>query len=374
MGDNKNKSFIKLISVSLISAFIGGLIFTSLAFYLVPKTTLFNGTPLYKVLLKAMTMEAEAEIASKGNKLAALNVQDIVKKVGPAVVGVSTYSGTQLEGEGTGIIFSKDGYIVTNNHVIQGGNKFKVTLSNKKEVTAKVINYDTDLDLAVLKIIETVEVPGVAEFGDSDKLSVGELAVAIGDPLGQELSNSVTTGVISALNRQLGVTNKSTGVQSSEKSQTYIQTDAAINEGNSGGPLIDEHGKVIGINSAKMGGTGIEGLGFSIPINIVKTRVKDLIKPMLMLGISAKAIDATTAEQSKLTEGVYIVDVTPNSSADKAGLKVGDVITKFDGIAVKTVDELNQIKAKHKPLDKVSVEIIRKDKKLTLTLKLEEGK
>ncbi|HEY5560433.1 MAG TPA: trypsin-like peptidase domain-containing protein [Clostridiaceae bacterium] len=386
-GPRKKHRFMSYVATGVISSIVGGTIFTGAAFYLIPNSSLFQSTPLYKALQPKTIYNSTvandntsnpSSIISTSTATSGLSVADIVKKVGPAVVGVSTFQGSTLYSEGTGIIFSTDGYIVTNYHVVSGGNKYTVTLSNNKTEAVKIVNYDASLDLAVLKITDsTVVVPGVATFGDSDKLQVGETAVAIGDPLGQQFSNSVTTGVISALNRKIdsstsGQQNPNSNVQQTPAAsdQTYIQTDAAINEGNSGGPLINSQGEVIGINSAKIGGSNVEGLGFAIPINVVKSKVNDLIRPMIMLGISARDIDQATATANNMPVGIYIQDITAFSAAEKAGLKIADVITKFDGTTVKTTAELNTLKAKHKVGDTVKVEVSREGKTVSLNLKL----
>jgi serine protease Do len=375
------RAILSHVATALISSIVGGSILTGVAVYVLPSTTIFKDTPLYQSLAAknsytpvAVNNNTTPTIIPVSTTVNGLGVTDIVKKVGPAVVGISTYQDTSLYAEGTGIIFSTDGYIVTNYHVVSSGNKYTATLSNNTTVNAKVVNYDATLDLAVLKITDNVKVPGVAQFGDSDKLQVGETAVAIGDPLGHQLSNSVTTGVISALNRQLDsqTTLQSQNAQDQIPTQTYIQTDAAINEGNSGGPLINSLGQVIGINSSKIGGTGVEGLGFAIPINVVKAKIQDLLKPMLTLGISSIDINARTAYRYNLPVGVYVQDVTTSSVAEKAGLKAGDVITKFDGKSVATVDEINSLKSKHKAGDTVKIEVSRSGEIITLNLKFIE--
>jgi serine protease Do len=392
---NKNK-FASYMAAGLIGSVVGGTVLTTSAVYVLPETQFFKNTPLYQSIAgkpasassvtntaaPAVTTTAAVNTAStaapaSSSTAAGLSVTEIVKKVGPAVVGISTYQNSTLYAEGTGIIFSSDGYIITNYHVISSGNNYKITLSNNKKVTANVVNYDSSLDLAVLKITDKVQVPGVAEFGDSDKLQVGELAVAIGNPLGLELSNSVTAGVISAVNRQLSNQSSQTpnqrmqSQQSDTPTETFIQTDAAINEGNSGGPLINSQGQVIGINSSKIGGTGVEGLGFAIPVNVVKAKVQDLLKPMLTLGISTIDINQVTASVYNLPVGIYIKSITSGSAAENSGLKTGDIITKFDGTSVKTITELNTLKAKHNSGDTVKIEVYRNGKTVSLNLKLE---
>ena len=349
---------ISYIAVALASSIIGGTVLAGMTLYVLPTTPIFKSTPLYKSIAqnynaKGIANSNPSPTIINPASVNGLTITDVVKKVAPAVVGVSTYQGSNLIGTGTGIIFTEDGYIVTNNHVIASGNTFKIMLSTNKEVTAKLVNYDSKLDVAVLKINESVQMPGIATFGDSDSLQVGETAIAIGNPLGAELSNSVTSGIISAVDRKIPVENTT---------QTYLQTDAAINEGNSGGPLINGLGQVIGINAAKIGGSGVEGLGFAIPINVVKERVKDLIKPMLMLGISA--------ETSTTPAGVKVDEVTTASAAAKAGIKTNDIITKFDDQSVKNVDELNTLKAKHKAGDVIKVEVYRNSAYVNLSITL----
>lgn len=303
----------------------------------------------------------------------ALSVTEVVKKVAPAVVGVSTMNKVNYGmfsegipgGIGSGFIISNEGYVLTNFHVIQGAQSVKVILSDGTEVNAKVVNYDAQQDLAVVKITDNVKVPGVVELGDSDSLQAGEQVVAIGNPLGKEFLGSVTTGVISALNREISIEGKSI---------KYLQTDAAINPGNSGGPLLNSRGQVIGINTAKIKTEGVEGIGFSIPINNVKSRLTALSKPILRIGIAGRDITQDIAKKNNLPQGEYvlIVDVQEFSPAEKAGLKPGDMITKFDGQKVKTVEEINRIKETHKSGDVVKVDITRDGKDTTLEIKLSE--
>ncbi len=298
-----------------------------------------------------------------------LSVPEIVKKVSSSVVAISTKSSSgssdisgqasEQEGVGTGIIFNKNGYILTNYHVISGAQNVKVTLSNGKEVSAKVINYDVAADVAVIKLADNTKVPGVAEFGDSDMLQVGESVVAIGNPLGKEFLGSVTTGVVSALNRQISI---------ESKNLKFIQTDAAINPGNSGGPLVNSKGQVIGINTAKVGQEGVEGLGFSIPINTVNPKMDALIKPVLSIGISCRDITQDISKAYNIPIGVYISQIQKSSAAEKSGLKAADIITKFDGTKIKTVEEINKIKATHKAGDVVKIELVRSGKKIKINL------
>ena len=215
----------------------------------------------------------------------------------------------------------------------------------------------------IIKVTSNIKMPAVAELGDSKNLQVGDSVVAIGNPLGKELLGSVTTGVVSALNRDVKVNNTT---------HTYIQTDAAINSGNSGGALVNSAGQVIGINSAKISGSGVEGIGFAIPIDTVKPKLSGLLKPILKLGIAARDITSQLSEQYNVPEGVYVAEVQEFSAAEKCGLQVGDVIQKFDGKSIKTVEEINQIKSTHNSGDTVAIVVYRNGNTKTLQLTLTE--
>ena len=305
----------------------------------------------------------------------AMTTAEAVKAVMPAVVGVSTktlvrdqyFNGIrEQEGIGSGFIINEDGLVVTNNHVIQGASEVKVILGDGREVAAKVINSDPKLDLAVLDIIDHIKMPGIAKLGDSSKLVAGEDVIAIGNPLGKEFSKTVTKGIISSPKRELSVDG------SEEKLETFIQTDAAINPGNSGGPLINSKGEVIGVNTAKKVGEEIEGIGFSIPINTVKDNLGTLSSPKIMIGIEGPInITPELSKRERLPEGVYFRGIMDFSPAQKAGLKVGDVIVAYNGKPVKTVEQLNEYKNKSKAGDIVKLTVVRDGKTIDLDLKLE---
>ena len=307
----------------------------------------------------------------------------VANKVLPSIVGItveykvnSLFGGTSTsQGSGSGIIVSSDGYILTNNHVVNStssssyyqiteATKVTVKLYNDEtEYEATIVGSDSQTDLAVIKINKTGLT--AAELGDSDAVQVGEFAMAIGNPLG--LQSSISCGIISAKNRE---------VQDSDTGVTYnlIQTDAAINSGNSGGALVNADGKVIGINTLKLSGTGVEGIGFAIPINStidvyneLKTNGK-VSRPYI--GIGGVDVTETLAKQNNLVIGVYVKTIDNFSAAEKAGLKVGDVIIEADGTKITTMDELNEVKNKHKVGDKMTLKIYRdgKEKEITLTL------
>lgn len=317
-------------------------------------------------------------------------VVSIAEKVGPSVVGISIEYRAQSfifgpqEGtsSGSGIIITNDGYIMTNNHVIseamegttqiKSGAKIEVILPNEidKPYIATVIGRDAKTDLAVLKI-DAKNLPAI-EIGNSDEVKVGELAVAIGNPGGLEYMGSVTAGVISGLNRSIPL--------DENNELKLIQTDAAINPGNSGGALVNAEGKLIGINTAKISGSGYEGLGFAIPVNRAKEITDNLIefkyvKGRPSIGISInQSFNEQIAQRYNVPAGVLVDDVAPLSGAYDAGVKRGDIITKVNGVAVKTYSELEAEKNKHKAGEVIKLEIYRDEATLNLDVILGEDK
>ena len=275
---------------------------------------------------------------------------------------------------GSGIIISEDGYILTNNHIVATSSsesyyevseatKVTVTLFNDEtEYEAKIVGKDEQTDLAVIKI----EKSGLskAEFADSDSIKVGEFAMAVGNPLGMQ--SSVTCGIISAVNREV--------TDSEGKKFTLIQTDASINSGNSGGALVNSEGKVIGINTLKLSGTGIEGMGFAIPINSTTDITSQLIQYSKVkrpyIGITGLDLNEQMAKTYKLVVGVYVKSVEDFSAAEKAGIKAGDVIVEAEGKKITKMDELNEIKNSHKIGDEIKIKVNRngEEKELTVTL------
>ena len=278
-------------------------------------------------------------------------------------------------GSGSGVIISEDGYILTNNHVISSADSSSFyQVSDAKSITVKIygdeteypaeiVGTDSQTDLAVLKIDKT----GLqaAELGDSSSVQIGEFVLAIGNPY--NLDFSVTAGIISALNREMTV-----------DSTTYkvIQADCAINSGNSGGALVNSKGQVIGITTLKLSGTGIEGVSFAIPINDTISIYKTLIEKGKIsrpfVGVSGLDIDEATAIRNGLTKGIYVDSVVSGSSAEKAGIKSGDVIVSFDGKDISTMDELNEIKNTKNIGDNVEIKFDRKSELKTVTITLGE--
>ena len=328
---------------------------------------------------------------------------DIVDEIMPSVVGISsTFEYTQnittwgwggfgsepesreMVGTGTGIVSTEDGYIITNahviysetaydqNHIIGEAKDVSVVFSDETEYDAKIVAYDVETDLAVLKIDKTGLTP--ATFGDSGDLRVGELVIAVGNPLGFELFGSVTSGIVSALNRQISI---------NEKDMTLIQTDAAINSGNSGGPLLNSCGQVIGINSAKMSsryGTEatVEGLGFAIPINEAKVIIDDLInynhvtgRPQI--GFNGQNITESISNYLDLPMGIYVRSVNKGSAAELAGISPGDIIIGINDEPVTTTNELNKIKNTFKAGDTITLKISRNGEDIDVSLTLDEA-
>lgn len=385
---HKEHNFKKYVAVALISSILSGSLVGSGLYYGFSKqlekqsASIESLSTLSTVSNNAGTGAAVVTTADYSNDS---TVTKIAKEVGASIVGIrmtvktgqrSFYSSSGLSsGEGSGIIISKDGYIMTNYHVVQyadpklstGGNTtLEVFLSDGTQATAKFIGGDSETDLAVIKV-ELNNLP-VAPLGDSSKLQVGELAVAIGNPLGLEFAGSVTTGVISALNRN---------IQSADSAQNLIQTDAAINPGNSGGALLNSKGEVIGINSAKISEEGVEGLGFAIPINDAKPIINQLmmfgyVKGRPFIGISGQDVTETISRAYNLPVGIYVVEVSDDSGAANAGIKAGDVLTSIDGKEVKTMEELNTIKKEYKPGDTVTVTVVRNGKTQSLKLTFTE--
>ncbi|MBQ4247427.1 MAG: trypsin-like peptidase domain-containing protein, partial [Ruminococcus sp.] len=325
----------------------------------------------------------------------AMSIPDIVTKLSPSVVGISCITG-QGQVSGTGIVLDGNGYVVTNAHVVEGATAVSVVLTDsteKKEETddssksvaeqiledqngeqqdnntieAEIVGVDTQTDLAVLKVDRTDLKP--AEFGTSSNIMVGELAIVIGNPLGFDLANTVTSGIISATDRKLTI---------EDRTMTLIQTDASINSGNSGGPLINAYGQVIGITSAKVSSTYGEGLGFAIPIDEAMPVIKSLMENGYVkrpsLGVAGRNVSATYAEYYNIPRGYQVVTVTKGSGAEKAGVKPNDIIIGINDTSVSTLGELNVIKNKCKIGDTVKLTIYRDGKMIDLNVTLDEAK
>lgn len=296
---------------------------------------------------------------------------DIIAKTKPWVVGIvsSIYNQGSLyaQASGSGIIMSSDGYIITNQHVIDQAGEIQVVFEDGTKYDATLVGQDQSSDLAVVKIDATGL--DAAEFGDSDKLQVGEKVIAIGNPLGMELFGTATQGIVSAINRDLAI---------EDRIMTLIQTDASINSGNSGGPLINSHGQVVGINSVKIATSSVDGLGFSIPINSAKPVIDELIeygyyRSRPTLGITGYNVDEMMAYRYSIPLGVLITEIQDGSGAQKAGLQAYDTITAIDGVSITSYAELNAEKNKHKVGDTVTLTVYRSGKSMDVPIVLGES-
>lgn len=297
--------------------------------------------------------------------------------VGPAVVGITNkayandiFNNRKIlveQGTGSGVIFDAKGYIATNYHVVKNASEITVSLSDGRNFPGKVLGVDPATDLAVVKI-EATGLP-VAVLGDSDSLMVGEPAIAIGNPLGLEFRGSVTVGVISALNRSIEI---------GERKFKLIQTDAAINPGNSGGALVNADGMVVGINSAKIAVSGVEGIGFSIPINTARPILQSLInkgrviRAYLGVGILDPVSAARYGYQLNIDKGVYVAKIFAGGPANKSGIIVGDIILKVAGVETNRVADLRSALEAHAVGQKIPVLIRRDGREITINVLLEE--
>ena len=295
-----------------------------------------------------------------------LSLQEIYAGCIPSVVSISTDCGS-----GTGVVLSRNGYLVTNAHVVDGAKTIRVRLTDDREFTARIVGKDDVSDLAVLDIDATDLTP--ARFGDSDSLRVGDSVVAIGDPLGSELRGTMTNGIISAINRDVSVDGRT---------MSLIQTNAALNSGNSGGPLIDCYGQVVGINTLKIGSfvdrAGVEGLGFAIPSATVKTIVDQLISQGYVsgrptLGITGETLSTFYQHYYRMPAGLLITEVESGGPADQAGIQAGDILMTLGSTPVKDMSTLNSLLSGCQVGDTVQVTIYRSGKQGTLELTVEEA-
>ena len=392
--EKKHSDFGKRVLAPFISGVLGGVIVVGTCFG-VPsiKDKLIGTSSSNTVVSSSNNSSTSSNGYVDSSKLSEYSDTAVyaANKILPSIVGISieyTVNSNSLFGFGTptsqtatasgsGIIISEDGYILTNNHVVSSessseedsffqiseATKITVKLFNDDtEYEAKIIGKDKQTDLAVIKIDKTGLTK--AEFADSDTVKVGQFAMAVGNPVNME--STVTTGVVSAVNRKI--------TDSDGKSYTCIQTDAAINAGNSGGALVNSEGKVIGINTLKLSGTGIEGIGFAIPINSTTDITSQLIQYSKVkrryIGIAGIDLSEEMANKYHLVTGVYVKEVETFSAAEKAGLKAGDVIIEADGQKITKMDELNEIKNKHKIGDTLKLKINRdgKEQEISVTL------
>lgn len=378
----KTHSFGKTIFIPFCSGIVGASLILGIAF----------GVPSIKNKLLSNSVPSITQTSSETSSYAGtlINLEEysntsvaVANKVLPSIVGItvnynvsSIFGNSTSKATGSGIIISEDGYILTNNHVISSENSSSyysiaeatgITVNLYNDTTdyeATVIGTDSYTDLAVIKIEKTDLI--AADLGNSDNVQIGEFVMAVGNPLG--MTSSVTTGVVSAVNREV----------SDGENNTFlaIQTDTAINSGNSGGALVNSKGEVIGINTLKIAGDGVEGMGFAIPISSTTDVVNQLIEYQTVkrpyIGISGSEVEDSVSQKYNIPKGVYVKTVEKDSPAEKAGIKPSDIITKIEGTEVSSVTELNRVKNNKKIGDTVTLTIIRNNQEMEISLELGE--
>jgi serine protease Do len=367
------KNLVKNVLLVIVSAFMGGVL--ALGLYSagngnIPSPS--NNSPETFQNPSGSNQNQPAYNISTENVLSDWPVTSIAEIVGPSVVGISNISEIRYlfggrqeveQGSGSGVIITDGGYIVTNQHVIADAQRVLVSFADGRQLEAVIRGQDADSDLAILKV-EGDHYPAVI-LGDSNQVRVGELVVAIGNPLGNEFARSVTMGVISAKDRQVSI---------DEKKMTLLQTDAAINPGNSGGALVNASGQLIGINSAKLTGN-VEGMGFAIPINDAKPIMDELIEKGYVskpsMGIVGYAIDARLSARTGLPQGIFVQEVTSNE-ARAAGLRADDIIISIDGQIIDNSTDLKDFLNTRKVGDAIQLKVNRNNREMDMILSLIE--
>ena len=366
----KRRLNLAILVTALISALLGGV----LASYILPVYVFGNLIP-YPENYFGQDVKQVINVEPSNSEFL---VSAVAKKAMPSVVGITTESikqdfffGTsKSQGVGTGVVVDSRGYILTNSHVVNNGSveNLKVLFEDGTTKPAKILWNDAAMDLAVIKVDGVNVTP--AELGDSDQMEVGEVAIAIGNPLGLQFERTVTSGIISGLNRSIEI-------NVNESIEGLIQTDASINPGNSGGPLLNSKGEVIGINTAKIQ-TG-EGLGFAIPINIAKPIVDQFIEngefSKVYMGIKGTNVDVferSVGTDLSVDKGIYVIEVTKDSPASKADIRSGDVIVSAEGKEITSMSQLIRQLYQYKPDESIEIEIVRNGEKMKIDVKLEK--
>ena len=385
--EKKQRLFLTAVCSALAASVFTAAVFGTGMYYINKNNT----SPLEAAQNSAYTQQAassnsdsssDSAVTTANSNKKVLTIPEIAAQVGPSVVGVinktkvqpqryyDPFSGRYYysadentdemveQGSGSGIIISTDGYIVTNQHVIDGAQEVSIILNTGDEITAQIIGQDVKTDLAVLKI-DTDKTLTAAVLGDSTSVQVGELAVAIGNPMGQEFSGSVTAGIISAVNRTMTIENRT---------YNLLQTDAAINSGNSGGALINQYGEVIGINSVKLSESGVEGMGFAIAISEAKPIIDDLMSNGYVTG---RPLVGISVQETKY--GLFVASVQENSGAADAGLQEGDLIISVDGQKVSSTAEINDLRDQKKPGDTMVFRVLRDGEQIDANVVLTES-
>ena len=369
----KKKRFFSYFAIALVAAIIGGVISSYIApSYLygkiLPTPSIYTTEKSYDAQKTNIILNNDSSIETAVAKKAMSSVVGITTK---AVVG-NYFGEREVEGTGSGVIIDENGYILTNSHVVGDGSakEISVLFEDGDKKTGNVLWYDSAIDLAIVKVDKANL--SVADLGDSDKLEVGETAIAIGNPLGLEFQRSVTSGIISGLHRSIQV-------DENNVIEDLIQTDASINPGNSGRPLLNSKGEVVGINTAKI--QSAEGLGFSIPINVVKPIISQVIKEgtfktvfIGITGVDVEIYERQLGIDLNADEGVIIIEVSPNSPASSAGLMSGDIIEKIDDQNIESMSQLKKVLYKYNKGDSATLNIIRNGSKKKIEIKFSELK
>lgn len=384
----KNHRWLRTIALAIVFGLVAGLTFTGVSY---GGRKLLTDDKKQENISSVITSDSndKTEALLQTTATSGKSISDIVENVMPSIVSITSMSvkevesffGSQMQeakSAGSGIILGENDdelLIATNNHVVQGSEKLTVTFDDNESVAGSVKGTDAKVDLAVVSVKkadipkDTTKAIKIATMGDSSSARVGDTAIAIGNALGY--GQSVTTGVISATNRSI-----------EDVSGTFIQTDAAINPGNSGGALLNAKGEIIGINSAKIQDTSVEGMGYAIPISDAKEILQNLMNRQTrekvaedeqgFLGITGRTVDETTAQMYDLPTGVYVTEVESGSAADKAGIKEGYIITAFDGASLDGMDALQSLLKTYKAGEKVEIKVAvpdnYKEKTMTVTL------
>lgn len=298
------------------------------------------------------------------------SINESIQKIYDSVVVVSNYKNGRLAGYGSGFVYKRDdkyGYIMTNNHVVEGATEIKVTLSTGDDINAKVLGTDSYMDVAVISI-DSDDVKAIAEIGESTKSKIGDTVFTVGTPVSPDYAGTVTKGIISGESREITVDNNGTSYM-----MEAIQIDASINPGNSGGPLVNINGEVIGVNSVKLVESSVEGMGFAIPIEVAMSQVNKLEKGEVidrpLIGVSTYDTENSLLS-SNTNGGIVVGSVQRDSDAEAAGIEQGDIITKFDGTKVKSSAHLKFLLYKHNIGDSIKLTVNRGGKEKELTLKL----
>ena len=387
MKPKSTKIFRQLI-LPFITGVVGIVLGLALAVLILPQTSLFPSSPLGQyieerssqaalevskgvmsdVQKQLAAVEEQKEIIEDARQVPNMTVSEIVEQNKTSVVTIVTsIADPELAGEtrqfiGTGFILNREGMIATNQHVVGGAETITVILSDGRELKGQEINSDRDTDLAIITIDDRNMLPGIVTMGNSNDINVGEQVVAIGSPVSRNFAGTVTSGIISGKDRNVYI---------GDSVINYLQTDAAINEGNSGGPLFNAKGEVIGINTAKMS-DDVQGIGFAIPINILQEKLAFLSKVPVYTGFTAKDLSPEAMEALNISNGIVVIAVDQGSPADEAGIEEKDIILKFDGEEILKTTEMTELRERHEVGDLIKMEVKRGNDIFQVELEISE--